>query len=406
MLAARLLKEEDSMVIVNRMRHALFLIGSLAAALVSPQAPAAEVKVGVIASFTGPYAIWGKQFQEGADLYVAQQKGKAGNHDVKLIYRDVGGPNAQRARQLAQELIVRDNVAVLAGLEFTPTALAVAEVVNEAKIPFVIFNAGTSMVVQKSPFFVRTGFTQWSVSIPATKWAAQQGMKNCAIVAADYGPGHDAIEAYSKGFTEAGGKIVAEIRVPLGTADFSSYLQRVRDASPQCTFMFMPVGPMSAGFIKSYGERGLSKIQLITGAETQEFDLRAIGDSAIGVVTALHYGPYLDNPQNKAFVQAYQAKYGKDALPSLISVAAYDGMKVVFEMIKATDGKRDGAKAIEAVQGLKWDSPRGPVQIDPKTRDIVHNIYMRRVEKVDGTLINKAFFTYPAVKDPWLEAHP
>ncbi|HYL24897.1 MAG TPA: ABC transporter substrate-binding protein [Burkholderiales bacterium] len=375
-------------------------------AIAAPQVLAAEVKVGVIASFTGPYAIWGKQFQEAVDLYLEQQKGKAGNHDVKILYRDVGGPNGQRARQLAQELIVRDGVAVLAGLEFTPTALAVADVVTEAKIPFVIFNAGTSMVVQKSPFFVRTGFTQWSVSIPVTKWATQQGYKSCAIVAADYGPGHDAIDAYRKGFGEAGGKIAAEIRVPVGTTDFSSYLQRVRDASPQCTFMFMPVGPMSAGFIKSYGERGLSKIQLITGAETQEFDLPAIGDSAIGVVTALHYGPYLDNPANKAFVQAYKAKYGKDALPSLISIAAYDGMKVVFEMIKATDGKRDGVKAIEAVKGLKWDSPRGPVQIDPRTRDIVQNIYVRRVEKMNGVLMNKAFYTYPAVKDPWLEANP
>jgi branched-chain amino acid transport system substrate-binding protein len=375
-------------------------------AIAAPQVLAAEVKVGVIASFTGPYAIWGKQFQEAVDLYLEQQNGKAGNHDVKILYRDVGGPNGQRARQLAQELIVRDGVAVLAGLEFTPTALAVADVVTEAKIPFVIFNAGTSMVVQKSPFFVRTGFTQWSVSIPVTKWATQQGYKSCAIVAADYGPGHDAIDAYRKGFGEAGGKIAAEIRVPVGTTDFSSYLQRVRDASPQCTFMFMPVGPMSAGFIKSYGERGLSKIQLITGAETQEFDLPAIGDSAIGVVTALHYGPYLDNPANKAFVQAYKAKYGKDALPSLISIAAYDGMKVVFEMIKATDGKRDGVKAIEAVKGLKWDSPRGPVQIDPRTRDIVQNIYVRRVEKMNGVLMNKAFYTYPAVKDPWLEANP
>jgi branched-chain amino acid transport system substrate-binding protein len=372
-----------------------------------PQALAAEVKVGVIASFTGPYAVWGKQFQQAVDLYVAQQNGKAGNHDVKVLYRDVGGPNAQRARQLAQELIVRENVAVLAGLEFTPTALAVADVVTEAKVPFIIFNAGTSNVVQKSPFFVRTGFTQWSIAIPATKWAAQNGLKNCAIVAADYGPGHDALEAYNKGFAEAGGKIVAEIRVPLGTTDFSSYLQRVRDAAPQCTFMFMPVGPMSAGFVKSYGERGLNKnIQLITGAETQEFDLPAIGDSAIGTITALHYGPYLDNPANKAFVDAYKAKYGKNALPSLISIAAYDGMKVIFEMIKATDGKRDGAKAIEAVKGMKWDSPRGPVQIDPKTRDMVQNIYVRRIEKMNGALVNKAFFTYTAVKDPWLEAHP
>lgn len=367
-----------------------------------------EVKVGMLGSFTGPYAIWGKQYQEGVDLWLAQNNGRVGNMRVTVITRDVGGPNPQRARQLAQELVVRDEVSVLMGLEFTPTVLAVQEVIDQAKIPFVIFNSGTSSVTRRSQLYVRPAFTQWSVSVPTAKWAAEQGVKRAVIVAADYAPGHDALEAYSKGFKDAGGAIIGEVRVPMGTTDFSSYLQRVRDFNPEGVFMFMPVGPMSGGFIKAFAERGLLKqgIRLMTGAETQEFDLPAIGDAALGVISALHYGPYLDNPQNKAFVDAYKAKYGKDAVPSIASVAAYDGMRVVARMLEATGGKRDGAKMVDAVKGMKWDSPRGPVYIDPQTREIVQNIYVRRVEKVNGVLINRAFATLPAVKDPWLEMNP
>jgi branched-chain amino acid transport system substrate-binding protein len=391
------------------MKRLMLGVAWLAAVSMGSPALAQEVKVGVLGSFTGAYAVWGKQFQEAVDLWLEQNKGMVAGKKVMVLYRDVGGPNPQRARQVAQDLVVRDEVAVLAGLEFTPTVLAMADLIDQAKIPFVIFNSGTSMVTRKSPYYVRAGFTQWSVSIPVSRWAAQQGMKRAMIVAADFAPGHDALEAFAKGFKDAGGQIIGDIRVPLGTTDFSSYLQRVRDANPEGVFMFMPLGPMSAGFIKAFAERGLMKqgIRLMAGAETPEFDLPAIGDSALGVVTALHYGPYLDNPTNKAFVAAYQAKYGKDALPSLISVAAYDGMRVVAEMIRATDGKRDGAKMIDAVRGLKWDSPRGPVSIDPKTREIIQNIYVRRVEKgPGGVLFNKEFFTYPSVKDPWLELNP
>ncbi|MHB8764051.1 MAG: ABC transporter substrate-binding protein [Deferrisomatales bacterium] len=387
---------------------AVCAIGCSLLAAAPPALAAPEVKVGVLGSFTGPYAIWGKQFQEAVELFLEQNKGMAGEHKVEVLYRDVGGANPQRAQQLAQELVVRDNVAVLAGLEFTPTVLAVADVINEAQVPFVIFNSGTSMVTRKSPFYVRAGFTQWTVATPLTKWAFQDGTKRAAIVAADYAPGHDAVAAFTKGFTDAGGQIVSEIRVPMGTTDFSSYLQRVRDANPEGVFMFMPVGPMSAGFIKSFSERGLTKagIKLFACAETTEFDLPAIGDSALGLVTALHYGPYLDTPTNRAFVAAYQKKHGKDALPSLISVAAYDGMRLVFEMIKATGGKRDGVKAVEAVKGFAWDSPRGQVSIDPKTREIVNNVYIRRVVNENGVYFNKDFFVYKAVKDPWLEQNP
>jgi branched-chain amino acid transport system substrate-binding protein len=370
-------------------------------------AQADEIKVGVLGSFSGPYASWGQHYQQAVDLFVEQHHGQIGAHKFSVIYRDVGGNNPDRAKQLAQELIVRDGVRYLAGLEFTPAVLAVGSVIDQAKIPFVIFNSGTSVVTRKSPFYVRAGFTQWSVSIPLAHWAYDHGKHNCVIVTADYAPGYDAIDAYQQGFKDKGGRIADVIKVPMGTTDFSSYLQRTQDAKPDCTLMFMPVGPMSVGFIKSYTDRGLRSagIDLFAAAETEETDLPAIGDAAIGIVSALHYSPYLDNAANKAFVVALKAKFGDSALPNIASVAAYDGMTVVAHMIE-TVGDASGEKAIESVKGLAWDSPRGPVSVDAKTRDLIQNIYIRKVEKIDGKLVDKDFFTFRDMKDPWKELHP
>jgi branched-chain amino acid transport system substrate-binding protein len=368
---------------------------------------AEEIRIGVLGSFSGPYASWGQHFQQAVDLWLEQHKSRVGEHTLSVLYRDVGGANPQRAKQLAQELVVRDKVHYLAGLEFTPTVLAVAEVIDQAKMPFVIFNSGTSVVTRKSPFYIRTGFTQWSVAVPEAHWVAEQGKKRAVIISADFAPGYDAIDSYTKGFTEKGGTILDTIKVPMGTTDFSSYLQRIRDAKPDSTFMFMPVGPMSVGLIKAYMDAGLRQagIELYAAAETDDTDLPAVGDSAVGMLSALHYSASLDTPANKAFVAALTQKYGAAGLPNIASVAAYDGMAVVAKMIEAT-GSGGGEKAVEAAKGFAWESPRGPVSIDPKTRDIVQNIYIRRVEKVGDRLINKTIQTYPAVKDPWKEANP
>lgn len=392
----------------TRLRNRLASLLLAAAAVLPLPAAAAEVKVGVIGPFTGPYAYWGNQFKQAIELYLAENGGKASGHDITVIYRDDGGANPQRTRQLAQELATRDEVQYLAGFAFTPTALAVAEVANEAQLPAVVFNAGTSMVTRKSPFFIRTGFTQWTVSIPITQWAAKEGKKACAIVAADYAPGYDAVEAFTHGFTNAGGKIVEVVKVPLNTPDFSSYLQRVKDQKPDCVFMFMPVGPMSVGFVRSFVERGLKQagIELYASAETQEADLPPLGDAGLGLVTALHYGPGLDTPANKALVGGLRKMFGTEALPNIASVAAYDGMKVIAEMVRATDGRRNGVQAIDAIKGFAWDSPRGQVSIDPKTRDIVNNVYIRRVEKRGDALVNVAIHSYLGVKEPWLELNP
>lgn len=369
-------------------------------------AGAAEIKVGLLGQFSGPYSWWGKEYQRGVDLYLEQNGGKVDGHTITVLSRDEGGTNPQRSRQLAQELVVRDKAQYLIGGSFTPTVLGVTDVANQTKTPYVIFNAGTSSVTQKSPYFVRVGFTQWTVSVPLVQYAVEKGYKKAVIVAADYAPGQDAIDAFGKTFTKLGGTVVSEIRVPLGTTDFSSYLQRVRDAKADVAFSFMPVGPMTVGFIKTYKERELDKAgtTLLATTETMESDLPSLGDNAMGQITALHYSPYLDNPVNKSFVAAYTAKYGKDQLPSIASMTAYDGMRVLAEMVKKTAGKADGDKAMAAVQGFAWESPRGPVSIDAKTREITQNVYIRKVEKVGGAYANIAFKTYPAVKEPWYEA--
>jgi branched-chain amino acid transport system substrate-binding protein len=377
---------------------------ALLALVVEAQAEAA--KLGIIAPFSGPYANWGKEYQRGMELYLDEHNGKNGNPTVTLITRDTGGVNPSRARQLAQELIVRDQVVALGGEMFSPNLLALADVITEAKVPFVIFNGATSFLTDRSPYFVRPAYTAWSFIYPFGQWAVRNGCKKGAILVADFAAGEDAIEAFSKGVDSAGGQIAGVIKVPLSTTDFSVYLQRLRDLAPNCAYMLFPVGPMSIGLVKTFYNRELDKagIQLLGGTETGEQELPAIGEAAVGALTALVYGPFLDNPKNNAFRAAYQKKFGKDELPSFSTVAAYDGMELMFKMLKATGGKRDADKMIAAVGGYAWESPRGPVSIDPKTREMVQNLYVRRVEKnSNGVLFNKEIHTIPNVKEPWHE---
>jgi branched-chain amino acid transport system substrate-binding protein len=379
------------------------LLGMLAglALLAASPVVADEVKVGITASITGPYSIWGKEYREGIDLFRAQNGTSVNGHEINVLYRDVGGANPPRARQLAQELVLRDKVAVLGGHELTPNVLAVADVINQAKIPFVIFNAGTANITDKSPFFVRTGFTNWAHYYPLGLWAGEKGLKRCVAIAADYAPGHESIAAVKKGFEDKGGKVLADILVPLDATDFSPYMQRIRDQSPECTFVFMPLGPMSVAFVKAYIDRGLLKdgVKLYGQSETAEFDLPSFGDAALGIETSQVYGPNLDNAVNKAFVEAYQKAYGK--VPSVIAMLGFDGMRLIHEMVKATDGKIDGEKAMAGIKGFSWQSPRGPVTIEAKTREPIQNVYIRRVAKRDGTLYNEPIHTFEAQKEPW-----
>ncbi len=369
-------------------------------------ATAEEVKVGIIASISGPFSIWGKEYKDGIDLFMDKVGGKAGNNSMTIIYRDVGGQNPPRSRQLAQELVLRDKVAVLGGHELTPNVLAVTDVINQAKIPFVIFNTGTAIVTDKSPFFVRPTFTNWTTFYTVGRYAGMRGMKKCVTVVADYAPGKDAAVASAEGLKREGGEAIANIKVPLDATDFSSYLQRVKDASPQCAIVFMPQGPMSVAFVKAYIDRGLLKdgIKFFGQSETDETDLPAIGDGAIGMITSMPYTPSLDNSENKAFLAAFTKKFGAGhSPPTNITLAAYDGMQVIQKMAEVVNGAADGQKEVDAVKGMKWLSPRGPVSIDPATREMVQNVYIREVVKENGVLYNKVIYTFENQKEPWHE---
>ncbi len=386
------------------------ILAILFTAIVPALARADEpIKVGIPLTTTGPYAVWGKSFEQAIDYYLEQHNGKDGNPKIEVIYRDVGGDNPPRARQIAQDMIVSDNVAVLGGLEFTTTALAMSDLINEAKIPFVIFNSATSFVTDKSPYFVRAGFTQWQSLYPLAEWAVDQKYKTCQMFIADYAPGQDAIDAFTAGFTKGGGKMLDTIRVPMGTTDFSTYFQRVYDSKPDCLVAFMPGGPMSSGTLKGFSDRGFYQQGMhLLGTIGAEFDLPVVGDAAVGDINVANYAPNLDNPENQAFVKAMIAKYGDqmvDGIPSFIHVEAYDGMNIIFKMLRATGGKRDGDKMIEAVKGYSWKSPRGPVEVDPQSRELIQNVYIRRVEKIDGKPANIVLKTYPAQKDPWHTLH-
>jgi len=367
---------------------------------------AAQVKIGLLSQYSGTYSWWGQEYDRGVELFMQETGGKIGNHTLHIVRRDEGGTSPTRSRQLAQELVLRDQVQYLIGGTFTPTVMGTVDIVDQTQTPYLFVNGATSSMTERTPYFVRVGYTSWTYCVPLATWVYNQGVRRAATIVADYAPGTDIENAYTQTFTSLGGDISDSIRVPLGTTDFSAYLQRIKDAGVEHVFMFMPVGPMSAGFIKAFQERGLGRegIALYAGAETQESDLPAVGDAALGIITALHYSPYLDTPVNKAFVARYQNKYGAEALPSLAAMGAYDAMHLVAEMIKATDGKKQGDKALAAISGYAWDSPRGPVKIEADTREITQNVYIRRVQRVNGKLGNVPFHTFEAVKEPWHEA--
>ena len=348
------------------------------------------VKVGIIGPFSGPFAHYGTLFKAGAEAYVASQGGKLGGKQIEFIYRDTGGPNPAQTRVLAQELNVKEKVDYLGGFVFTPNALAVAPLIQQSQTPTVIFNAATSSITEKSEYFIRSSYTLWQVTVPLAQWAAKQGLKKVVTAVTDYGPGLDAEAAFKSELVKQGGTVVESIRMPIATTDFGPFAQRIRASGAQAVYTFLPGGPPNLGFVKAYNENGLSKagIQFLGTAETDEFDLQKFGDSAMGLTTAFHYSGAHDSPQNKAFVAALK-KQDSSAVANYASVGAWDGMYIIQKMIEATGGKRDGAKALAAARELQWESPRGPVRIDAKSRHITQNVYLRKVEKEGGVMVNK-----------------
>ncbi|MDQ2081173.1 ABC transporter substrate-binding protein [Xanthobacteraceae bacterium Astr-EGSB] len=358
------------------------------------------VKIGFILPMTGQQQSTGKQISAAARLYMAQNGDTVAGKKIELIVKDDGAV-PDNTKRLAQELIVNDKVSFIAGFGVTPAALSVAPLATEAKVPAIVTAAGTSIITERSPYFARTSFTLPQSSVIIADWAAQNGIKKVVTMVSDYAPGVDAEKAFVDRFKEKGGQIVEAIRFPLANPDFAPFLQRAGDQKPDAVFVFVPSG-QGAVFVKQFVERGLDKagVRIIGPGDVTDDDLlNGMGDAVIGTVTAHMYSTDHDSAKNKAFVEAFK-KANNGLRPNFMAVGGYDGMHLIYEALKKTKGDTNGDKLIAAMKGMKWESPRGPIQIDADTRDIIQNIYIRKVEKKNGELYNVEFATFEAVKDP------
>ena len=374
-------------------------IALAAGTMASTGALAQDVKVGVVLPLTGGLAPVGKQVQAGIKLYMDKNGAAVAGKKIDLIIKDDAGV-PDNSKRLAQELIVNDKVAII-GSGITPSAMAIGPLSTQGKTANVVTVSGTSGVINpNNPYMVRTSFTLGQQSGIIAEWAAKNGSKKVAIVQSDWAPGAEATAVFTDAFTKAGGQIVETIKVPLANPDFAPFLQRARDANPDTLFVFVPAG-QAGTFAKQFAERGLDKagIKLIgPGDIVDDNDLPGMGDAMLGVVTAGIYSVLHNSPTNKDYVAAFKKANGYR--PNFISLGGYDGMHLIYEALKKTQGKTDGESLINAMKGMKWESPRGPISIDPDTRDIVQNVYIGKVEKVDGELYNVEFATFEAVKDP------
>ncbi|HYZ34166.1 MAG TPA: ABC transporter substrate-binding protein [Crenalkalicoccus sp.] len=377
------------------------LAGLAGLALARPAlAAGGPFRLGLILPLTGPFASTGRQVEAGVRSCLRLQGESFGGRKLELLVRDDTGLAPDITRRLAQELAVRDRVQALAGFGLTPLALAAAPVATEAKLPMVVMAAATSVIVQKSPFILRTSFTLPQVTGPIAEWAAKNGIRSTATLVADYAPGLDAERAFKERFTAAGGQVPLELRVPLRNPDYAPFLQRVRDAKPDALFVFIPSGE-GAAMMKQFAERGLKDagIRLIgTGDMTDDDILNGMGDPALGTVTSHHYSAAHDSPENRAFRDAYRG-IAAEARPNFMAVGGFDGMHLLAEGLRRSDGA-EGEALRDAMQGLSWVSPRGKMTVDAKTRDVVQDVYIRRVERRDGQLWNIEFDRIAQVRDP------
>jgi branched-chain amino acid transport system substrate-binding protein len=375
----------------------------LAAAFLPATANAQDtVKIGVIMPYSGALADTAFQMDGGLKLYLKLNGDKVAGKSIVIIRRDVGGITPDVAKRLAQELVVRDEVDILAGFVLTPNAIAAAEVSAQAKKPMVIMNAATSVIITKSPYAVRVSMTLPQITSPFGQWAAKQGLKNVFTMVADYGPGHDAEQAFIKAFKAGGGEVLGSIRTPVATTDFAPFVQRAQDSGAQSVFIFTPAGNQPAAIMKTLLERGVTpdKVKILGSGElTDDSALKGASDAALGVLTAYHYDHTHKSALNEKFVKAFREE-NKGINPNLLAVGGYDGMHLIYEVLKKTGGKVDADGFINAAKGMQWQSPRGPIEIDQETRDIVQTIYIRRVQKVGGDLQNVEIDKVDKVKDP------
>jgi branched-chain amino acid transport system substrate-binding protein len=383
-----------------------FLAGCCAVAAVALGAGSASaqetLKIGIVVPMTGALSAGGREISTAAKLYMAQHGDTVAGKKIELIIRDdASGPD--NAKRLAQELIVNDHVAFL-GAGITPSAMSMAPIATEAKIPTVVMISGTSVVTERSPYYVRTSFTLGQQSGIIADWAIKNGSRKAVSVLSDWAPGAEAGKVFEANFTKGGGQVVETLKVPLANPDFAPFLQRAADMHPDTLFVFVPAG-QAGTFARQFAERGLDKsgIKLIgPGDITDDDDLPTTGDTLLGVVTAGFYSAAHPSQLNQEYVAAYRKASGHRA--NFISVGAYDGMHVIYEALKKTGGKTDADSVVGAMKGMSWESPRGPISIDPRTRDIVQNVYIRKVEKKDGEPWAMEIATFDAVKDPLKEA--
>ena len=385
------------------MKFKIFLAAAGAAlALAATDAARAQdtVKIGFILPMTGQQQSTGKQIAAAVKLFMAQNGDMVAGKKVELIIKDDGAV-PDNTKRIAQEMLVNDKVTFLAGFGVTPAALAVAPLATEAKTPEIVTAAGTSIITERSPYIARTSFTLAQSTVPMADWAAQNGIKKVVTMVSDYAPGADAEKSFKDEFTAKGGEVIDSIRFPLANPDFAPFLQKAADQKPDAIFVFVPSG-QGGVFVKQFVERGLDKagIKIIGPGDVTDDDiLNNMGDAIIGTITAHFYSADHDSAANKAFVAAFK-KANDGMRPNFMAVSGYDGMHLMYEMLKKAGGKTDGDSLIAAAKGLAWESPRGPISIDPDTRDIIQNVYIRKVEKKGGELYNVEFATFPNVKDP------
>lgn len=385
-------------------RQAAFGLGL---ALFAATASAQTIKIGLINTYSGPFASLGDLIDKSIKLYLKQNEGKLPpGVKVEIVHRDDTGPVPDVAKRLAQELLLREKVQIITGMIWTPNTAAIAPLVTEAKVPLVLMNAAASALTTMSPYIVRMSMTLWQSSYPLGQWSAKK-YKRAYVMVTDFAPGHDAEAAFTKGFKDNGGEIVGGVRMPIKSPDFVAYMQRAKDSKPDVVFAFVPTGSPATAIMKSYGDLGMKQagIPLVTtGDITTEEELPNMGDLPLGVISAMHYSVAGDRPANKAFVSAWKAAYGENSTPSFVAVGAWDAMDAIFAAIRAQNGVIDPDKTMQFLANWKSaSSPRGPLMIDPQTRDVIQNEYIREVRKVAGKLANVEIETIPNVKDPWKE---
>ena len=391
------------------MQRAMTGLACLAATLLAAASAHAQgtVKIGVVMSYSGQFADPGAQIDNGIKLYMKQNGDTVAGKKLEIIRKDSGGIAPDVAKRLSQEVIVRDGATIIAGYDLTPNALAAADVSAQAKTFMVNMNAATSVITTKSPYMARTSFTVWAVNEALGAWAYKNGVRKVYTLVSDFGPGHDGEAAFTRGFKDAGGEIIGSARYPVANIDFTAFVQRAKDSNPDGIYIWVPGGPQPAAIGKAIAERGIdkSKVKIMGQGElTYEDALKSMGDAGLGLITAFHYDFNHQSAKNKAFVTAYNADFKRN--PDMFSVGGYDGMHLIYETLKKTNGNTDGEALIAAAKGMKWESPRGPMMIDPETRDVVETVYIRRVEKVSGQLLNVEFDKIEGVKDPWKARQP